>query len=122
MIIGVPAETKVHEYRTALTPDGARTLRADGHEVRVQRGAGRRAGHTDDAYAAAGARLVDAAESPGGRAVLVHEVGGCAAARLTVGAKGGLPIGLYRVAVLLEILGRPTTVELEHHQVLTTET
>lgn len=26
-----------------------------------------------------------------------------------------------RVAVLLEILGRPTTVELEHHQVLTTE-
>jgi alanine dehydrogenase len=63
MIIGVPAETKVHEYRTALTPDGARTLRADGHEVRVQRGAGRRAGHTDDAYAAAGARLVDAAEA-----------------------------------------------------------
>ncbi|MFN7751740.1 MAG: alanine dehydrogenase [Pseudomonadota bacterium] len=63
MIIGVPAETKVHEYRTALTPDGARTLRADGHEVRVQHGAGRRAGHADAAYAAAGAVLVDAPEA-----------------------------------------------------------
>ena len=60
MIIGVPAETKVHEYRVSLTPDGARALHADGHEVRVQRGAGRRAGHDDRAYEAAGARLVDA--------------------------------------------------------------
>jgi len=61
MIIGIPAETKVHEYRTALTPDGVRVLRADGHEVRVQSGAGLRAGHPDEQYQAAGARLVDAA-------------------------------------------------------------
>jgi alanine dehydrogenase len=40
VIIGVPSEIKVDEYRVALTPAGVRELTAHGHEVVVQAGAG----------------------------------------------------------------------------------
>lgn len=59
MIIGIPSETKPHEYRVAATPSAVRTLVDAGHDVRVQRGAGEGSGIEDDAYRAAGARLVD---------------------------------------------------------------
>ena len=36
MRVGVPTETKVDEYRVALTPAGARELAEHGHEVIVQ--------------------------------------------------------------------------------------
>jgi alanine dehydrogenase len=39
MKIGVPTETKVDEYRVALTPAGARELAEHGHEVVIQAGA-----------------------------------------------------------------------------------
>ncbi|WP_182113746.1 MULTISPECIES: alanine dehydrogenase [unclassified Actinotalea] len=58
MRIGVPAEVKNHEYRVALTPAGVHALEGDGHEVLVQRGAGLGSGIADDAYVAAGARMV----------------------------------------------------------------
>jgi alanine dehydrogenase len=56
--IGVPAEIKRDEQRVALTPDGVRELVGQGMEVRVQEGAGLGAGLSDEAYRAAGARLV----------------------------------------------------------------
>ncbi|MFQ6538388.1 MULTISPECIES: alanine dehydrogenase [Aphanothece] len=56
--IGVPTEIKRDERRVALTPDGVRELVTQGMEVRVQEGAGLGAGIGDDAFAAAGARLV----------------------------------------------------------------
>ncbi|MFU8884778.1 MAG: alanine dehydrogenase [Cyanobacteriota bacterium] len=56
--IGVPSEIKRDEQRVALTPDGVRELVTQGMEVRVQAGAGLGAGFSDDAFAAAGARLV----------------------------------------------------------------
>jgi len=59
MLITVPAETKNAETRVALTPHGARTLIADGHEVWVQKGAGVGSALPDALYEAAGARLVD---------------------------------------------------------------
>jgi alanine dehydrogenase len=68
--IGVPAEVKVQEYRVAATPDGVRTLVADGHEVVVQRGAGEGSTFPDDDYAAAGAVLGSAEEAWAGELVL----------------------------------------------------
>lgn len=59
MRIGVPKETKVHEYRVGLTPASVLELTADGHEVLVERGAGAAIDFPDDAYVAAGARMVD---------------------------------------------------------------
>lgn len=62
MIVGVPQETKRHEYRVALSPSAAATLIADGHRVLVQRGAGEASSFTDGDYRQAGAEIVDTAE------------------------------------------------------------
>ncbi|HWO12787.1 MAG TPA: hypothetical protein VNN80_24985, partial [Polyangiaceae bacterium] len=59
MIVGVLKETKTDEYRVALLPVGAELLVKDGHRVLVEAGAGARSGFSDEAYAAAGAELVD---------------------------------------------------------------
>jgi alanine dehydrogenase len=57
MLIGVPKEIKVHEYRVGLTPTNARELVAHGHRVVVERGAGAGIGMPDSAYEAAGATI-----------------------------------------------------------------
>jgi alanine dehydrogenase len=58
MRIGVPSEIREDEYRVSLTPAGTRELTSRGHEVFVERGAGSGSLFTDEAYVAAGARLV----------------------------------------------------------------
>ncbi|MCT0215146.1 alanine dehydrogenase [Synechococcus sp. CS-1330] len=68
--IGVPAEIKRDEQRVALTPDGVADLVNQGMEVRIQAGAGLGAGFSDAAFAAAGARLVSAAEAWGAHLVV----------------------------------------------------
>lgn len=62
MRIGVPREIKTNEYRVALRPVGAEELTRDGHEVWIERAAGEGSGYPDEAYEAAGARIVDGAE------------------------------------------------------------
>ncbi len=59
MIVGVPKEIKVHEYRVGLTPGSVREMVAAGHGVLVERGAGAGIGMDDDAYIRAGARISD---------------------------------------------------------------
>ena len=61
MMIGVPRETAAGETRVAVTPETAKKLKAQGHEIRIERGAGIAASVTDDAYTAAGAQLTDRA-------------------------------------------------------------
>jgi len=61
MLIGVPLETAAGETRVAVTPETAKKLKAQGHEVQVQSGAGLAASAPDEAYVAAGARIVDRA-------------------------------------------------------------
>jgi NAD(P) transhydrogenase subunit alpha len=60
MHIGVPAETRANEARVAATPETVKKLVSQGHRVTVQRGAGLPASYIDEAFAAAGAELVDA--------------------------------------------------------------
>lgn len=61
MRIAVPLESAAGEHRVALTPDSAGRLVKGGHDVRIQAGAGTRAGFPDSAYESAGATVVDAA-------------------------------------------------------------
>src|SRR3970040_2899719 len=61
IIVGVARESAVEERGVALTPETCKKLVAAGAQVRVERGAGRGASFRDDAYAAAGALLVDSA-------------------------------------------------------------
>jgi NAD(P) transhydrogenase subunit alpha len=61
MLIGVPLETVAGETRVAVTPETAKKLKAQGHQVKVQSGAGVAASATDEAYAAVGAEITDRA-------------------------------------------------------------
>lgn len=62
MRVGVPKETKTHEYRVGMTPTSARELALHGHEVVVEKDCGREIGLDDGAYEAAGAAVLDSAE------------------------------------------------------------
>ena len=57
MRLAVLKESALGETRVALLPDAVKALIAKGLEVAVEPGAGLASGHTDDAYAAAGATL-----------------------------------------------------------------
>src|SRR4249920_2082423 len=70
MLIGVPLETVAGETRVAVTPETAKKLKAQGHTVRVQSGAGVAASVTDAAYEAAGAEIADRAGAYGCELVL----------------------------------------------------
>ncbi len=59
MRVGVPRETAAGERRVALAPESTTKLAALGLEIAVERGAGHEAAFTDDAYADAGAQLVE---------------------------------------------------------------
>jgi NAD(P) transhydrogenase subunit alpha len=61
MLIGVPAESMAGETRVAVTPETVKKLKAQGHALRIQAGAGMAASVTDAAYEAAGAEITDAA-------------------------------------------------------------
>ena len=61
MLIGVPRESAAGETRVAITPETAKKLKAQGHSLRVESGAGVGASITDEAYAAVGVEIVDRA-------------------------------------------------------------
>ncbi len=75
--VALVAREHADERRVAATPDSVGALQRLGLEVRVQWGAGAAAGYADDAYAAAGAVLVDGADDlgPDPSAALVLRVG-----------------------------------------------
>jgi len=91
MKIGIPAETRPGETRVAATPETVKKLAAK-HEVVVQSGAGLQASITDEAYAAAGARVGSAAEAYGCEVVL--KVRAPSADERALMAKGGVLIGM----------------------------
>ncbi|SDW32450.1 alanine dehydrogenase [Paenibacillus sp. CF384] len=74
MIIGVPKEIKASEYRVALTPAGAGMLKAAGHEVVVESGAGEGSSFTDEAYVAEGAAILPTAKEVWAKAGMIMKV------------------------------------------------
>ncbi len=62
MLIGVPKELKVHEYRVGLVPGSVRELMHHGHQVMIETNAGAGIGIDDDAYRAVGAEIVGSPE------------------------------------------------------------
>jgi NAD(P) transhydrogenase subunit alpha len=62
MKVGVPRETFPAEQRVALIPASCPKLQKAGIEVVVERGAGERAGYSDQEYQHKGARVADRAE------------------------------------------------------------
>lgn len=74
MRIGVPTEIKADENRVALTPAGVLALSGDGHNVRVEAGAGVGSGFSDEQYREAGASVVADPEAVWSEADLVMKV------------------------------------------------
>ena len=74
MKIGIPVEIKPFEQRVALLPAAVTVLTASGHSVFLQAGAGAGSGYDDMAYVAAGAKIVNDAETLYGEAELIVKV------------------------------------------------
>ena len=74
MIVGVSKEIKPSENRVALVPWGVEVMVADGHTVLIESGAGTRSGFTDEAYADAGARMIEGPEEIWAKAELITKV------------------------------------------------
>ena len=74
MIIGIPKEVKVREYRVGVVPAGVVKLVESGHQVLVQQGAGIGSGLNDQSYHQAGAQIVANAEEIYGRSKLIVKV------------------------------------------------
>src|SRR5512137_3047781 len=74
MLVGVPKEIKVHEYRVGLTPSSVREMVAHGHAVHVQTDAGIGIGASDDDYRRAGAEIAASAEEVFRRAEMIVKV------------------------------------------------
>lgn len=63
MIVGIPVERLREEYRVGMVPGQVASLVNEGHEVRVEAGAGLASGCPDEGYLDAGARIGTAAEA-----------------------------------------------------------
>ncbi len=94
MRIAVLRETAAGERRVALVPEHVARLVKQGHEVRVERGAGVEAGFADEAYATAGATLGDAAGTLASAEVVA------AVRRPAAAAVEAIPAGAVLVALL----------------------
>ena len=58
LVIGIPKEISFQERRVALVPEAVSLLVANGHDVRVERGAGELSKFSDREYSEAGAEIV----------------------------------------------------------------
>ena len=74
MLVGVPKEIKVEEYRVGLTPPAVREFVAHGHRVLVEARAGQGIGSGDDKYRAAGADIAEDADDIFARSDMVMKV------------------------------------------------
>lgn len=96
MQVAVLKETAARENRVALTPDSAGRLVKSKVDVVVQRGAGERAGFPDDAYAAAGVKLVEDASAAARGARIVLKVQPPADTEVALLDAGSVLISLLR--------------------------
>jgi alanine dehydrogenase len=74
MLVGVPKEIKVHEYRVGLTPSSVREMVSHGHSVLVQTDAGAGIGASDEDYRRGGATIAASAEEVFQRAEMIIKV------------------------------------------------
>lgn len=110
--VGVPRETRQGETRVALTPDVIRQLSRKPFEAIVERGAGEEAGFTDDAFEAAGARLVDSAKGVYDEATVILKI-----QRPTDDEIAHLSEGQTLIALLQPLTNQENVVKLSEQKV-----
>jgi NAD(P) transhydrogenase subunit alpha len=103
----VPRETRRGELRVAATPETVKTLVAAGLTPLLESGAGETAGYTDAAYAASGARMIDAGSADWSAADVVLCVAPPQPEQLQQLKPGALLVGLlepYGASALMQLL------------------
>ena len=61
--LGIPKEADADENRIALSPQAVQLLVANGHEIRIEKSAGERAGFSDSDYLLAGGQVTEDVQS-----------------------------------------------------------
>ncbi len=74
MIIGVPKEIKVKEFRVGMVPAGVKQFVEAGHKVFVEKGAGEGSGISDEQYVSAGAKILNLAKEVWEKADMIVKV------------------------------------------------
>ncbi len=74
MIVGILKEIKAEENRVCMTPAGVEVMRQNGHEVLVEKNAGRGSGFQNSAYKNAGAEIINTPKDIFKRADMVMHV------------------------------------------------
>ncbi len=74
MIVGIPKETKTHEYRISMTPGGVDELVRRGHTVLVESSGGVGSGITNDEYTTVGAEIVETPKEVFDRSEMIVKV------------------------------------------------
>lgn len=74
MIIGVPREIKLQEFRVALTPEGVAEFVKNGHTVLVEKDAGVGSSITDQNYLDAGAQILNTADEVWAQSEMIMKV------------------------------------------------
>ena len=98
MIIGVPKEIKNNENRVGMTPAGVQEMTKHGHTVYVQAGAGVNSGFSDDAYIAAGAKILPTIEEVYAIAEMIVKVKEPIASEYALVRKGQLVFTYFHFA------------------------
>ncbi|KAK4189161.1 putative NAD(P) transhydrogenase mitochondrial precursor [Podospora australis] len=107
LTVGVPRETYPNERRVALTPQNVALLLKKGFaKVIVEKGAGSQADFLDDAYASAGATLVDDASAVWKDADVVLKVRGPSAAEADQAREGQTIISFLQPAQNKDLVER----------------
>ncbi len=74
MIVGVPREIKIHEYRVGLVPSGVREVVRAGHKVMLERHAGEGIVILDEEYVEGGAEILETADDVYAKAEMIVKV------------------------------------------------
>ncbi|MBO7239854.1 MAG: alanine dehydrogenase [Bacteroidaceae bacterium] len=98
MIIGVPKEIKNNENRVGMTPAGVQEMTKHGHTVYVQATAGINSGFSDDAYIAAGAKILPTIEDVYAIAEMIVKVKEPIASEYALVRKGQLVFTYFHFA------------------------
>ena len=98
MIIGVPKEIKNNENRVGMTPSGVQEMTKHGHVVYVQASAGVNSGFGDDAYTAAGAKILPTIEEVYATAEMIVKVKEPIASEYKLVRKGQLVFTYFHFA------------------------
>ncbi len=98
MIFGILKDIKEGEYRVICTPMEVKSIVAAGHTVWAQHDCGKMAGFPDEAYTAAGARIVDTAEEMYAGCDMVAKVKEFTPAECAMMRKGQIVLGCIHPA------------------------